>query len=83
MFKLDDGSLSNSDIIVLNSIAFIKEIEQYINNYPKVSLYLDNDTTGREAADYLMNTYNHITDNSHIYKNYKDLNEYLNYGNRS
>ena len=83
LFKLDDGSLSNSDIIVLNSIAFIKEIEQYINNYPKVSLYLDNDTTGREAADYLMNTYNHITDNSHIYKNYKDLNEYLNYGNRS
>ena len=83
LFKLDDGSLSNSDIIVLNSIAFIKEIEQYINNYPKVSLYLDNDTTGREAADYLMSTYNHVTDHSDIYKNYKDLNEYLNYGNRS
>ena len=81
--KLNNKLLSNSDIIVLNSIAFIKEIEKYINNYPKVSLYLDNDTTGREAADYLMNTYNHITDNSHIYKNYKDLNEYLNYGNRS
>jgi len=83
LFKLDDKIPGNSDIIVLNSIAFIKEIEQYINNYPKVNLYLDNDTTGREAADYLMSTYSHITDNSDIYKNYKDLNEYLNYGNRS
>ena len=83
LVKLDNELIVNSDIIVLNSIGFIKEIEQYINNYPKVSLYLDNDTTGRKAADYLMSTYNHITDNSDIYKNYKDLNEYLNYGNRS
>jgi DNA primase len=83
LFKLDDKIPGNSDIIVLNSIAFIKEIEQYINNYPKVNLYLDNDTTGREAADYLMSTYNHITDHSDIYKNYKDLNAYINYGNRS
>ena len=81
--KLDDKIPGNSDIIVLNSIAFIKEIEPYINNYPKVSLYLDNDTTGREAADYLMSTNSHISDHSDIYKNYKDLNEYLNYGNRS
>ena len=83
LVKLNDKISGNSDIIVLNSIAFIKEIEQYINNYPKVNLYLDNDTTGRIATDYLMSTYSHITDHSDIYKNYKDLNEYLNYGNRS
>ncbi|MDX5586042.1 MAG: toprim domain-containing protein [Aureibaculum sp.] len=83
LVKLDDKLISNSDLIVLNSIAFIKEIEQYINNYSQVSLYLDNDTTGRKAADYLMSTYSHITDKSYLYKNYKDLNEYLNYGNRS
>ena len=83
LVKLNNKLLSNSDIIVLNSIAFIKEIEQYINNYSQVSLYLDNDTTGRKAADYLMSTYSHITDKSYLYKNYKDLNEYLNYGNRS
>jgi len=82
LVKLDDKLISNSDLIVLNSIAFIKEIEQYINNYSQVSLYLDNDTTGRKAADYLMSTYSHITDKSYLYKNYKDLNEYLNYGNR-
>ena len=83
LVKLNNKLLSNSDIIVLNSIAFIEEIEQYINNYSQVSLYLDNDATGRNATDYLMSTYNHITDHSNIYKNYKDLNEYLNYGNRS
>ena len=82
LVKLNNKLLSNSDIIVLNSIAFIKEIEKYINNYSQVSLYLDNDTTGRKAADYLMSTYSHITDKSYLYKNYKDLNEYLNYGNR-
>ena len=83
LVKLNSKLLSNSDIIVLNSIAFIKVVEQYINNYTQVSLYLDNDTTGRNAADYLMSTYSHITDKSYWYKNYKDLNEYLNYGNKS
>ena len=83
LVKLNNKLLSNSDIIVLNSIAFIKVVEQYINNYTQVSLYLDNDTTGRNAADYLMSTYSHITDKSYWYKNYKDLNAYLNYGNRS
>jgi DNA primase len=83
LVKLNNKLLSNSDIIVLNSIAFIKVVEQYINNYTQVNLYLDNDTTGRNAADYLMSTYSHITNKSFLYKRYKDLSEYLNYGNRS
>ncbi|MDX5583529.1 MAG: toprim domain-containing protein [Aureibaculum sp.] len=83
LVKLDDKIPGNSDIIVLNSIAFIKDIEKYLSNYKQINLYFDNDAAGRNATDYLMSTYNHITDNSDIYKNYKDLNEYLNYGNRS
>jgi len=79
---LNKNLLETSDIIVLNSIAFIKDKEKYINNYSQVSLYLDNDTTGRKATDYLMSSYNHITDRSHLYKNYKDLNEFLSYGTR-
>ena len=35
LFKLDDKIPGNSDIIVLNSIAFIKDIEQYIHNSVK------------------------------------------------
>ena len=67
LVKLNNKLLSNSDIIVLNSIAFIKVVEQYINNYTQVNLYLDNDTTGRNAADYLMSTYSHITNKSFLY----------------
>ena len=73
---------NSSDIIVLNTIAFIKDIEKYIHSYDKVILYLDNDTAGRTATHYLISNYVQITDKSYIYKNYKDLNEFLSYGPR-
>ena len=78
---LDETLLNNSDIIVLNSISFIKDIEHYINNYKLANIYLDNDTAGRNAIEYLMNNYNNVIDNSYAYKNHKDLNELLCYEN--
>ena len=79
---LDDGLLKTSDILVLNSISFINDIEKYISKYTQVHLYLDNDTTGQKATQYLIDKHKHTIDKSSSYKNYKDLNDLLSHEKR-
>lgn len=74
---LDETQIKVSDIIVLNSLAFIKNIETLINNYELVHLYLDNDAAGREATSYLTEKHNAIIDQSESFKDHKDLNTFL------
>lgn len=69
--------LNTSDIMVLNSIAFIKDMKPFINGYEKTLLYLDNDTAGTTAAEYLMEINHTVMDKSTDYRQYKDLNNYL------
>ncbi|MCL8009373.1 toprim domain-containing protein, partial [Gelidibacter japonicus] len=66
-----------SDVMVLNSIAFIDNVETHISDYEMVDLYLDNDSTGKNATLYLKKKYSHINDQSDAYKNHKDLNDFL------
>ncbi|GAL82173.1 DNA primase [Algibacter lectus] len=79
---MEDVLLNTSDILVLNSISFIKDIEKFIHKYIIVHLYLDNDSAGKKATQYLMNKYEHVIDKSSSYRNYKDLNDVLSYENR-
>ena len=79
---MDDVLLNTSDIIVLNSIAFVMDIEKHIFKYALVHLYLDNDTAGQKTTQYLIDKYKHVIDKSSSYKNYKDLNEMLCHENR-
>ncbi|MEW4922195.1 toprim domain-containing protein [Algibacter sp. 2305UL17-15] len=79
---LDDNLLKTSDILVLNSISFIKDIEKHISKYTLVYLYLDNDTAGQNASQYIMNKYKNVIDKSSSYENYKDLNDMLCHENR-
>ncbi|WP_300434327.1 toprim domain-containing protein [Christiangramia sp.] len=67
--------LNGSDIIVLNSLSFLQQITRYFNNYISVDLYLDNDQAGKKNAEELLQYYPNLKDQSHRYKNYKDLNE--------
>ncbi|MEN3323707.1 toprim domain-containing protein [Mariniflexile soesokkakense] len=76
---LDENLLDTSDILVLNSLAFIKESEKYFETYDFVNLYLDRDAAGQKATKYLMDRYKHAIDKSSCYKNYKDLNELINH----
>jgi len=80
--ELNNESVINSDIIILNSIPFINTIEKYLNSYKKVHLYLDNDNAGIKATKYLMENHKHSIDYSYSYKNYKDLNELLYHGEK-
>ena len=74
---MDEDLTNTSDILLLNSIAFIKDIEPFINNYENVYLYLDNDPAGINATKYLLEKYNNTINKSAIYKDYKDLNEFI------
>jgi len=74
---LDQELLNTSDILVLNSIAFIKAIERHIPKYESIHLYLDNDKAGERASDYLVKKYKHVIDKRESYKNHKDLNDFI------
>lgn len=74
--------LETSDILVLNSIAFIKDIETYFPKYDLVNLYLDNDKAGKDATNHLTKNNKNVIDQSHCYKNHKDLNDLLCYEKR-
>lgn len=74
---LDQELLNTSDILVLNSIAFINAIERHIPKYESIHLYLDNDRAGERATEYLTRKYNHVIDKRENYKNHKDLNDLI------
>ena len=74
--------LETSDILVLNSIAFVKGIEKYIPKYDLVNLYLDNDEAGKSASNYLNKNHKNVIDRNEYYKNHKDLNDLLCYEKR-
>jgi 5S rRNA maturation endonuclease (ribonuclease M5) len=77
MAELYPQELNNSDIIVLNSLSFLSQITSTFKSYKSIDLYLDNDASGKKNTTELLRYYPHIKDQSHRYKNYKDLNEKL------
>ncbi len=78
LIELNSIDISNCDIIILNSTAFIKSIVGFFKDYHKVYLFLDNDATGKRISLLLTQNYTHVIDKSSLYKNFKDLNEWLN-----
>lgn len=74
---LNKALINVSDILVLNSLAFVKDIEAHFLDYDMVHLYLDNDEAGKKVALYLTNKYSNVLDKSDGYKNHKDLNDFL------
>lgn len=55
----------------------IPKIKNLIQNYQKVELYFDNDNTGNRAVEMIKNAGENIEDCRILYKNHKDLNEFL------
>jgi len=77
LIELNTIDMTNCDIIILNSTAFVKSVVGFFTNYDKVYLLLDNDATGKRITQLLTQNPNHVIDQSSLYKNYKDLNEFL------
>ncbi len=80
VIELKNIDIMTCDVIILNSTSFVKSIVGFFNDYDKVILFLDNDTTGKRLTFFLTQNYVHVVDKSSLYKDYKDLNELLNHG---
>lgn len=69
----------DSDYIILNSLSFLDEIPELLKDYQTVHLYLDNDDPGEKATKWILtrNIRTQIIDKSDLYKDHKDLNDFL------
>ncbi|WP_335965392.1 toprim domain-containing protein [Galbibacter sp. PAP.153] len=72
-----DSALSKkADLLVLNSVAFVKRVPDYLKDYKQVALYLDRDKAGKKATEFLLGAHSRAVDKSELYKDYKDLNQW-------
>ena len=68
---------SSSDYVILNSTAMFFKIEKLLNEYNKISMFLDNDANGNFVKSKIQNQYKNVEDCSLIYRGFKDLNEWF------
>lgn len=75
LMELNPKLESETDILVMNSAAFIKKVLVRIEEYDSIELYLDNDATGRKITQQLMAASKKCIDRSRLYEGFKDINE--------
>lgn len=78
--QLENDGLSpaeKSDYLILNSLSFLLRTLEYMKGRDSVSLFLDNDAAGKKATGQLQAAGIRIKDQSNLYRDVKDLNEYL------
>ncbi|WP_373060375.1 toprim domain-containing protein [Zunongwangia sp. H14] len=75
---LNEEMVTASDVIILNSLSFLKDLKNRIPEYREVMLFFDNDPAGEKATKEVLGLYDNVTDCSNSYKKYKDLNVKLN-----
>ena len=67
----------NGDLLVLNSISMYKKSKEILKNYEEIFLFLDNDSAGEKMKNEMLLDFSNAVDSSLMYKNFKDLNEFL------
>lgn len=65
------------DLLVMNSIALLDKTKTHLKNYSEINLFLDNDRAGINSKNTILKSFPNAKDYSNLYKNHKDLNEYL------
>ena len=82
-FKILEKSLEKepSDYLILNSVTMISKVKNQLENYQNVELFLDNDRTGDSVTEILEKQNSNVSDERILFKNHKDLNEFLINGN--
>jgi hypothetical protein len=68
---------TNSDFLILNSLSFFEQARLFMESYPSVDLYLDNNEAGSKYCSLALSMSNCYCDRSGLYKNYEDLNDLL------
>ncbi len=65
------------NLIVLNSLSFFERARPLMEAHRRIHLYLDRDAAGRQKTREALSLSGRYQDKSHLYRNYKDLNEWL------
>jgi len=73
----DREQLRVQNYIVLNSISLFEKARPILETHNQVSLYLDRDQAGLDLASHALSLSEKYQDASSLYKNHKDLNEWL------
>lgn len=77
LFIATISDLEECDFCILNSLSFAETAIRLLDSYECINLYLDNDTAGQNCSRLLLSRANKYTDRRGLYKNYKDLNDWL------
>ena len=66
------------DYYVLNGVGEVKQLITFLKEYDSVHCFLDNDDAGKTATRSIVRAYpNKAVDESHRYRGYNDLNDFL------
>lgn len=67
----------NANYVVLNSISFFEKARPFMEQHEQIKLYLDQDKTGQNYSRYALSLSRKYKDESQLYKNHKDLNDWV------
>jgi len=76
-------TLSSFNFLVLNSTSFFEKSRELMEQHDSIRLYLDRDKTGQNCTLQALSWSNKFKDESHLYKGYNDLNEWMQYIGKS
>jgi len=75
---------NNHDFVVLNSVSFFEKARPFMEAHEVIRLYLDRDVTGQNYSRLALSRSDKYSDESSLYKNHKDLNDWVvNFGKAS
>jgi hypothetical protein len=68
---------NSQDFVVLNSVSFFERARLFMEQHQLIRLYLDRDAAGQKYSKRALSMSNKYTDESSLYKNHKDLNDFM------
>lgn len=74
---MEQGKQVSEDVIVLNSLTNLSKVKNTLVGYRNVTAFLDNDEAGQKAVCELKSICRQVNDQSSVYSDFKDLNDYL------
>lgn len=77
LFLFQNQDPSDWDFCILNSLSFFEKARPFLEQHEAIHLYLDNDEAGQNCSRYALQLDKKYVDESSLYKDYKDLNEWI------
>jgi hypothetical protein len=69
----------STNFVVLNSVSLFEKARPFMEQHDAIRLYLDRDQAGQKLTQYALSLSDKYKDESHLYANHKDYNDWLVY----